>query len=250
MRTTARTIAALALGLVVTACGQDAPTPSPSPSPTSTPPPTPVATPTSSVAEGPPADVDASNGWRRISVAERGFSLEVPDGWEELSPAIIGESGIMEQLLAANPDAAVALEQARAALSSGQIALFAFDTDVEGLAAGFATNLNMIDVGPVEGTVEQAAAEVTETVRQQIPLTGDVESDMVSLPAGDAALIRYEWEVDDGEGTTARVSVTQYAIIGASGNGYILSMSAASDDAGRHEETFRRIAESFREEPG
>jgi hypothetical protein len=245
MTRTRRTIAALALALVVAACGQDAPTPTPA----ATPSPTPVATPSPTLAATPSAEADAPDGWRRISVAERGFSLAVPEEWEELSPAIIGDSGIMEQLFAANPDAATALEQARAALSSGQIALFAFDTDPAGLDSGFATNLNAIDVGPVEGTAEQAAEEVADAVRQQIPITGEVESDTVSLPAGDAALISYDWEIDDGEGSTARVSVTQYAILGASGNGYILSMSAASDEAGRYEETFRRIAESFREEP-
>jgi hypothetical protein len=249
MKTTARMIPALALGLVLVACGQDAPTASPSPSPTVSATPSPVPTSTPAVTEAPAGDSATPEGWRRIAVPEHGFSLAVPDEWDELSPDVISDSGIMEQLFEANPDAAVALEQAQAAIASGQIALFAFDTSEEGVASGFATNLNAINVGPVEGSAEQAADEVAEAIRQQIPILGDVETGTVSLPAGDAARVRYEWEIDSGDGTTATVTVTQYAIIANSGNGFILSMSAASESVDRYDDTFRQIAESFREEP-
>jgi len=252
MSITTRGIPALVLGLALAACGQDDPTVSPtataSPTPTTTSDPTASAAPTRSAS--PSLDADAPEGWRRVAVTEQGFSLAVPEEWEELSPELIGESGVMERIQEANPDAAVALEQARAAIESGQIALFAFDASAEGSASGFATNLNAINVGPVEGSAEDAADEVAEAIRQQIPVVGEVETETVSLPAGDAALVRYEWPVDDGEGTETLVAVRQYAIIGDGGTGFILSMSAAADAVGAHEETFRRIAESFREESG
>lgn len=248
-----RTLPALLLALVLAACGGESPTPTPtvSDAPTS---PTPTATSDATESASPSADAspagDAAtpDGWQRITVAEQGFSLAVPPEWEELSPDVIGDSGVMDQMREANPDAASALEQAEAAIASGQIALFAFDTSDEGTESGFATNLNAINVGPVEGTAEDAAAEMAEAIRQQIPITGDVETDTASLPAGDAAVVHYEWQVDDGEGTVTTVTVAQYAIIADSGTGFILSMSAGSDSAGRYEETFRQIAESFREE--
>ncbi len=235
------------LSLILVACGQDSPTPSPTITTSSAA--TASASPTIEPAQSPLADAATPEGWQRISVAEAGFSLAVPDAWQELSPDVIGDSGVIEDMLEANPDAAGALEQAQAAIASGQIALFAFDATDDGIDSGFATNLNAINVGgPVEGTAEQAAEEVAEAVRQQIPIIGEVGAEAVSLPAGDAALVRYQWEVADAEGTATRVAVTQYAIIASSGTGFILSMSAASDIAERYAGTFRQIAESFREE--
>lgn len=253
MTSLTRTLPALLLALVLAACGQDTPTPTPtiseapiSPSPATTSEATESASPSPETT--PSGDTGAPEGWQRITVAEQGFSLAVPPEWEELSPDIIGDSGVMDQMMEANPDAAAALEQAQAAIASGQIALFAFDTSDEGIESGFATNLNAINVGPVEGTAEDAAAEVAEAIRQQIPVTGEVETATTSLPAGDAAVVHYEWEVDDGAGTVTTVTVAQYAIIADSGTGFILSMSAGSESAARYEETFRQIAESFREE--
>jgi hypothetical protein len=252
MNITTCTLPTLVLGLVLAACGQDAPTPSPgatdvatTPSPTAAPR---TGSPSPSAEGSPTAGGDAPDGWRRVAVAEQGFSLAVPGEWQELSPELLGESGVMEQMREANPNAAEALDQAAAAIEGGQIALFAFDPSGTSTESGFATNLNAINVGPVEGSAEDAADEVAGAIRQQIPIIGDVETETVSLPAGDAALVRYEWEVDDGEGTVTTVTVRQYAIIADGGTGFILSMSAASEAIKGYEETFRQIAESFREE--
>lgn len=241
----------LTLGLVLAACGEESPSPTPDTAPTgapTTPPGTDATASASPSPDGTPtADAGTPEGWQRITVAEQGFSLAVPPDWEELSPDVIGDSGVMEQMMEANPDAAAALEQAQAAIAGGQIALFAFDTGDEGIESGFATNLNAINVGPVEGTAEEAADEVAEAIRQQIPITGEVETETASLAAGEAAVVHYEWEVDDGAGTVTTVTVAQYAIIGDSGTGFILSMSTGSATAARYEEIFRQIAESFRE---
>ena len=243
----------LTLSLVLAACGEESPSPTATEAaPAGTPTASPATDATESASPSPDAtttaDAGTPEGWQRVTVAEQGFSLALPQDWEELSPEVIGDSGVMEQMMEANPDAAAALEQAQAAIASGQIALFAFDTSDEGIESGFATNLNAINVGPVEGTAEEAADEVAEAIRQQIPITGEVETGTASLPAGEAAVVHYEWEVDDGEGTVTTVTVAQYAIIGDSGTGFILSMSAGSDSAERYDEVFRQIAESFREE--
>ncbi len=242
---------ALALGLVLAACGQEAPTPTASVAevtPTASATPTESPAPSRSAGGSPSAGGDAPAGWHRIAVAEQGFSLAVPDAWQELSPALIADTGLLDEVREANPDAAGALEQAQAAIEQGDIAVFAFDTDEERLASGFASNLNAINVGAVEGSAEEAAAEVAEAIRQQIPITGDVETRTMSLPAGDAAVLTYEWEIAAAEGDARPVRVTQYAIIGDSGDGFILSMSAAADVFADYEEVFVQIAESFREE--
>lgn len=250
-RTLAAPVLALAsLAFALVACGQDSATPSPTlatPTATPTAEPTPTLSPSPTVS--PTADAQAPEGWRRITVAERGFSLAVPDEWEELSPDVIADSDLMDRLVEENPDAAAALEQAQAAIASGQIALFVFDTTDEGVRSGFATNLNAINVGPVEGTADEVADEIGEAIQQQIPITGEVQTDTVTLPAGDAARARYEWAIADDAGDATNVTVTQYAIIGDSGTGFIVSMSAASEAVDEYRDVFRQIAESFREEP-
>jgi hypothetical protein len=250
MNTLRRTIPALMLGTILVACGQDAPTPTPSAdAPTTTP--VVSASASASASPSPTADAtaaDAPAGWQRIAVDEQGFSLALPDAWQELSPSLLADTGLMDDMREANPDAAGALEQAQAAIEQGEIAIFAFDTEDEGLRSGFASNLNAINVGPVDGSAEDAALQVAEAIRQQVPVTGEVETETVRLPAGDAAVLNYEWEVADEEGEARSVSVAQYAIIGASGTGFILSMSAASDSFAEYEDTFVQIAESFREE--
>lgn len=251
MYTFRRTIPALALGLVLVACGQDAPTPSPTiadGTPTASPAVTASATASPSPDGTGEADADAPAGWRRISVADQGFSLAVPEGWQELSPDMIADSGVMDGVLEANPDAAGALEQAQAAIEQGSIALFAFDADEERLASGFASNLNAMNVGPVGDSAEEAAQAMADSVRQQIPITGDVETETTSLPAGEAAVLSYEWEFAGADEAARQVRVRQYAIIGGSGDGFILSMSATSDTYAEYEDVFVQIAESFRED--
>lgn len=193
-----------------------------------------------------PAD-GAPEGFERIVVADAGFSLALPDGWETISAEELSETGVMDELMEANPDAQGPLEQARAALENDQIALFAFDAREESISSGFAANVNAIDVGPVEGTAEDAGEEIVAAIEDQVPVNGEVSSETVTLPAGEAALIRYEWSVANASGETVDVSVTQYAIL-AEGGGFVLSMSAATDTLDQYEETFRQIAESFSEE--
>jgi hypothetical protein len=258
MTITNRLTIAIALAVVLAACGQADPSPAATgvaaDDPTQTASPTEAEGPTAAASPAadasPASDARTPEGWTRVVVADRGFSLAIPEAWEQLSADAFPDADSMQEMLEANPEAAVAIEQGQAALAGGQIALFAFDTTEENLESGFATNLNAIDVGPVEGTAEEAAEEIAGAIEQQIPVTGEVETSTVSLPAGDAALVRYEWEIDDGQGTTTSVTVTQYAIIGdASGNGFILSMSAATDQLDEYEDVFRQIAESFAEEP-
>ncbi|HSK93548.1 MAG TPA: hypothetical protein VLA76_05765 [Candidatus Angelobacter sp.] len=245
-----RLVPAVVLGIALAACG-DAPSPSPSATTSATVAPAPTEEPGTAPAS-PPATADEEgtpDGWRRTAVPEQGFSIAMPAEWQELSPDVLGDSASMDQLIEANPDAAEALRQAFGALASGQIALFAFDSTGDIDVTGFATNLNVINVGPVEGTAEAAAEEVAESIRQQVPIVGEVEAETTTLPAGDAALLHYAWQIDDGAGTVTTVEVTQYAIIAASGTGFILSMSALEGDAGVRAETFRLIAESIRELP-
>lgn len=248
MNTAIRLVAGLVLIGALVACGQADTTTDATAEATFEASPAPAGTGTPEATSAATADEGATpEGWERITVAEGGFSLAVPDDWEPISADDIGDSGVMEEMLDANPEAATAIQQAQAAIAGGQIALFVFDASEASVGSGFAANLNVIPVGPVGSSAEDAAEEIAAAVEEQVPVTGEVTTEAVTLPAGDAALIGYEWTVAGPDGTSTDVRVTQYAIIGERG-GYILSMSAATEAAGEYEETFRLIAESFVEE--
>jgi hypothetical protein len=247
MHTTQQTIFAFLLAGALAACGQgeisptDTQATSPSPMATATPAP-------ESRAPAATSDASAPEGWERVVISDQGFSVALPEAWEPLTADALTESGALDEILEANPDATGPIEQARTAIMSGQLALFAFDGAAENIDSGFTANVNAINVGPVEGSAADAADAVAAEIEQQVPVTGEVETDTVTLPAGEAARIRYDWSVVNADGVPTNVSVTQYAIIGRS-SGYVLSMSAATETAADYEEVFRQIAESFVEDP-
>ncbi len=183
----------------------------------------------------------------RVTVAEQGFSVAVPEYWQPLSADALSESGALKEMLDANPDAAGPIEQARGAIEGGQMALFAFDASAESVGSGFTANVNVINVGVVEGSAEDAAADIKAAIEEQVPVTGDVSTETVMLPAGEAALIRYEWSVAALDGPTAGVSVMQYAILGDAA-GFVMSLSTSTDSLDDYTSVFSKIAESFAEE--
>ncbi len=240
MHTTPRTLSALVLAGALGACGQGGADPIESPEPSFSP--VPTSQPSAS------SDVSTPDGWQRVVIADQGFSVAVPESWQALSADALAESGALDEILEANPDAAGPIEQARSAIMGGQLALFALDAASDSVATGFTANVNAINVGPVTGSAQEAADAVAAEIEAQVPITGEVVAATVTLPAGEAALIRYDWSVVNADGEPTNVSVTQYAIIGQN-SGYVLSMSAAADDAAGYEDIFREIAESFVEEP-
>ena len=193
---------------------------------------------------------DVPEGWTRAEIAAEGFSIGVPDGWQEMSAEDIGESGAVGAMASANPQVADTLAQAQAMLDSGQIAFFAVDTQPDDPAIGFAANVNVILGGEAPGTAadaEAAADEMAAAIAAQVPVSGDVTTETATLPAGEAGIVRYEWSITGADGAPIDVAVTQYAIL-ADGRSFVLTFSAPAAAAGDYDEVFAQIAESFETE--
>ena len=193
------------------------------------------------------ADADLPGGWERVEITDEGFSIGLPDDWGELSAQDLADSGVMEGMASANPEAAGVLGQAQAAIESGQIAFFAFDAEPSDATSTFAANVNVINAGEAEGSAADAAGEMATAIGAQIPVNGEVTTETATLPAGEAGVVRYEWTVTAADGTSNDVAVTQYAIL-ADGAGYILSFSTLVAEVGEYEPIFTDMAESFRVE--
>ena len=91
-------------------------------------------------------------------------------------------SGAFDAMKSANPEAAGVLQQAQDAIAAGKIALFAFDGEPTDTARTFAANVNVINTGAASGTAREAADGMANVIRQQVPVTGDVQADTVDLP--------------------------------------------------------------------
>lgn len=193
---------------------------------------------------------DVPEGWSRAEVASEGFSLGVPDGWQEMSAEDIGGSDVMGAMASANPQVADTLAQAQAMLESGQIAFFAVDTEPDEPTIAFAANVNVILGGEGPGSAadaEAAADEMAAAIAAQVPVNGEITTETATLPAGEAGIVRYEWSIAGADGTPIDVAVTQYAIL-AGGRGFVLTFSAPAAAAAGYEEVFVQIAESFETE--
>lgn len=235
----ARPLAALlATTLALAACGGGGASPTSSTAPS-------VGGASPSTASGSAAGSDGlAAGWSHVVIDEAGFSIGLPGGWKKISIEDVNASGAFDAMKSANPEAAGVLQQAQDAIASGQIALFAFDTEPTDASRAFAANVNVINTGAASGSAREAADGMANAIRQQVPVIGEVQADTVDLPAGAAGVVRYQWRVTGTSGAATDVAVTQYAIL-AGGTGYIVSFSIAADTASEYGPLIEQMARSF-----
>jgi hypothetical protein len=201
--------------------------------------------PTSASTATPAADLP--DGWRRITLAEKGFSLAVPAAWVDMSLGNLTDG--MDAIAGANPQVANIWNETRSAIENGKIALFAFDDRPEVATAVFRSNVNVISPSgaPPGNDTEALARQLAVEIKGQLPVVGEVQSDTTLVPAGKAAVIRYHWNLNlPGSGETP-ISVTQYLVVGER-RAFIVSLTSTVAQAGEYEPIFGQIIESLREE--
>ena len=187
---------------------------------------------------------EPTTGLTQVEVAGEGFSIGIPVGWTELSAADLEEAGGFGDVGSANPGVANALSQAQAAIESGQLALFAADVEPQDPSSPFVARINVINGGPTGELPADAAEQMAAGVRAQIPVNGDIQTGSASLPAGDAAVLRYESSAVGEDGSSTDVAVSQYALV-ANGNGYIITFSAPAGAMAEYGPVFDQVVQSF-----
>lgn len=191
-----------------------------------------------------PNSVGLPDGWSRVP--GDGFSIGLPDTWESLTASDIADSGVLDQMREDNPDAAAAIDQAESAMRSGQVQLFAFDPGPRTSETGFATNVNVIRVGDTDGEpIEDLADQIAAGVQLQIPVEGEIETSTTTLPAGEAAVLTYRWNLNAPGDQTFDVAVTQYLIV-TDGDAYIVTFSGLGEAVDDDRATWETMAASFR----
>jgi hypothetical protein len=205
-------IGLLACGGTTATTAPETPTPSPSVAATPAPSATPVASPTSGASL-------ATTG--RIAFPDKGFAITLPDGWTRIDLA----AGDLESLIAAagasNPALAEAYSgQIKAMLASGLV-LFALGPDPM-----VGTNLNVLAVpnfGVSLDLLEQASLAQLKAVAQ-----GDIDSERITLPAGEALHLRYAVAA---QGVPTAPTVDQYIVVAGDSQLIVSVTNSASGEA-------------------
>jgi hypothetical protein len=184
------------LAFAVAACGgapaSSAPTAAP-PAATSTAPatPEPSVPSTNAPSEAPAATPGASLATTgRIELAEKGFAVTLPDGWTRVDLAAGDLERILEAAGSVNPELVdVYSAQIEAMLATGLV-LFAFGPDP---VAG--TNVNIMSL-PNPG-LSLDFLEAANVAQIKAMAQGEVLSERVTLPAGEALHLSYQISAAD-----------------------------------------------------
>jgi hypothetical protein len=212
--------------------------------PSETPAPSEMASPSASSSASTEASPSAAGGpvgtTGRIVDETKGFAVTLPDGWIRYDLA----GADLEQRLGAatgnmTPEAQEGLKQQLEALSAAGLTFFAIGPNA---SPNFATNLNIIALpagGMTLDTLEQLNVAQLEAMGT---IAGDVTTERVTLPAGEALHLRYAIKTPGVDGVEIAPTVDQYLIVGGDQQ-FIVTFSGLDD--GTLEGDAKATVESF-----
>lgn len=145
------------------------------------------------------------SGWERVEIAEAGFAISLPQGWE-VADLASGDIDEMVDLLDDDPQLQPFADQLPDLMASG-IALWAIALDADSLENGFATNLNALVEDDVPLSLDAYAAANVSFVENNLSV--DVQREAIELPAGDAVRLTYEPTIE----AVGTYHVTQYLVM-------------------------------------
>ena len=180
-------------------------------------------------------------GWSTHELASEGFRLGLPPGWKPVAADTVDSA--LESLREGNQELARAIEQQVTGSLSMLVRFFAFDTRSPTFEEEFATNVNVV-VEPLPGGVDfDAYVEANLKQLRAVPGVTDTSQDTVSLPGGEAALIRSHFTLNTPDGERA-LAVTQYLFLQGD-RGFILSETTTPKHEATYASVFEAIAKTF-----
>jgi hypothetical protein len=181
-----------------------------------------------------PQKVGQTAALTQYEVRSEGFSVGVPPAWKALTADQRPTQEQINEELGDNPKLRPFLEA-----MAGEDSLIKFMAVDPGSDPKLPTNLNIVvESPPGEFTREQYFDATHEQLAQLVP-AGDVDSEQVSLPAGQALRLSYE-HTEAG----FPVAVLQYVLF-EGGTGYTLTYTTLPDELARRTAAFERSARSF-----
>ena len=210
------------LAIALAACGGSTPSATVAPDSEVTPAPASVA-PAGSPDAAPSTGAAATPGdlatTGRIEVADKGFALTLPDGWTRVD---VTPEALEAAMAASELDPALAEQysaQIKALLGTG-LSIFAFGPDP---TAG--TQVTVLAL-PSMGLSLDLLDQINTAQLEQLA-AGDIETERIKLPAGDA--IHYHYAL--GSEAAAGATLDQYFIIAGPNQLVVTATNASPEDA-------------------
>ncbi len=206
------------------------PTPSPSPSPTPSPTPSPSPSPTP---EPTPTVFQSADG----------YSITLPPGWLAL-PVQESDVDALLDLLGTQQPAVADLVRDYLELSGARVSMVALELGLGGTASALPANANVL-IQPSLGLPLSFVSGLVSSVIEQLPsVTGPVTRDIISLPAGEAARLRFEVEVDTGTISVPTTALESYILIRGE-EAYVVTFVTSADQVAADQPVFDAIIRSL-----
>jgi hypothetical protein len=161
---------------------------------------------------------DLPKGWKRAASDSSQVSIGLPPGW-------LSKNMKASDLAGGDKSLPSDLEKAAdEALSNGAIKLIAFHTLKKG--SSFAMNANVVVIPDGGKSLDDLEKENVDQLHQMV--SGKIDSSKMSLPAGDAVVVKYNRSIPTGNGSVD-VDFVSY-LLDKDGNQYILTFSTPPDE--------------------
>jgi hypothetical protein len=212
------------LTLALAACGGSTPTAAVTASPAA-----PATQPPPSVAPSASAPAASSGGQPgaslattgRIVVADKGYALTLPDGWHRIDVSQSDMEAMMQAAGVVDPAVMAQYETQIKAMMAAGLSIFAFGPDPSS-----GTNLNVMALPGAGMSLD--LLEQLNTSQIQALAGGDVTSERVTLPAGEAVHFRYEIKA---QGVPSGTSIDQYLLLVGDNQLVVTATNATAEDA-------------------
>jgi hypothetical protein len=179
-------------------------------------------------------------GFTTYAVPSADFSIAVPESWKTFTAEeVFAPDEALDEFVRENPSFAAL----RDTLSdpSSPVKLIAADPNVQ---RNFATNLNVVvNPAPSDFSLEDFATQTEAELKQFGFVSGDLRSETVHLPAGEAQRLSYSGEFNLN-GQPSSLALIQYGLI-EDGRTYVLTFTTLPELAEDYRDDFERSALSF-----
>ncbi|MCC6419837.1 MAG: hypothetical protein IT429_16510 [Gemmataceae bacterium] len=185
-----------------------------------------------------PKKVD-EGGWPLYEQPEDGFALALPPGWTalRLDPRTLDQ--VLKQGLDINPDLK-AMEQTIRQQAAAGVKFIGLEK------AGGGPNVNVLRTALIGKVPVGAAADNFIKQYETIPnVERPIARRQVKLRSGEAEKLDIVMPVNMPTGEKKRLAMTSYLVVRGQ-TLYVVTCTAAVDEAGKYRQTFDRITQSFR----
>lgn len=183
-------------------------------------------------------------GWQTVD--EAGFSFALPPEWAVVSADDGNFAGAMDELVRENPGLQAVANQARAAVTSGQIKLLAFDLAPEDLLENFTANLS---IGQLALEQPVPLSQIAEANERELQSNGFTNIQLTSTQVGgeDAARLSSTLEIKDAMSQALVLAVEQVILVRPQQQ-YVVTFTTTSSQKTRMLPVFEQIVTTFRVE--